>query len=411
MSGCAQLPGYSSSGSSALVDTAAAAFSKPKDVTLTAQQIAEFPYATAYLTYGDNPRAQTVLAFAHEGRHVYTTSEGRLLTFQRGRLLGTEGFPVDFQQRASRLPDPAEAAAVQVCWRGQRDVSGEVAATAQPVSACMTPAGLETVTLAFGTRQLLRIDEDMLWVRADRHHVSHFWLDPRTREVLLSEQVIAPGQPVLRWEVLKSPHAELDIMREAVPQQARTDVFDRLEQAPPPPDLPEGQIWLSVRAPAGQSWLAETGRAVPATLQDVLQPYQWATAHWPSCQLFDIGPDPQLAAEREQALAQVDALLALRRQQGRHDLIGATLRLRDQVANWRLAHRVPLAGSPAWVSMRPERNLRLRGRQYVLLLSAMPQARPPLYLQALTADLPAVLAGQSTAHLAHQLQQLYQNQY
>lgn len=223
-----------------------------EDITLSAQEIADFPYTAVYVTRGEQPRALVVLGFADDevirdvsatagaepvtrlqwvsaDREVMETRLGRVVrTFQLGPdLLAVSNLEQDplqcVQQAMSQTGFAADFSACNLLWQHDIDIqhsrryagqqAGQVSAvrggmrvSSQRLQGQFEVGEVTTLALPAGEVRALQVSEQVTGLPVPgREPVSYrneFWLAD-DGHVLRSKQYVVPGSAPLVFEQVK----------------------------------------------------------------------------------------------------------------------------------------------------------------------------------------------------------------
>lgn len=320
LSGCATSAQFSP-----VVETVKALFTGTPDVTLTAEELANFPYAAQYVRIADNPRATIVLAQQQGGIDYYASSEGRLVSIQQGRLIGTDGFSID-AAFIDALPAPQTAinAEKPVCWRSSWRAWGELQAGHYLLTGCLQP-----VQRAIAP-ELTIVKEDVRSPITGHRYSNWYWLDA-DNAVVKSEQQLGPLLPRWSFETILSADDQPESPAEALPQTYQADV-------------PKG-----------------------ATLNDILQPLlAQPNIDWANSVIYSTDREAALNQQRDAAVKHLEAFAAYWQGEKYYGVAATAKALAKDMSGWRLADRVPTSVHPARLLISPRHNLALRATHYVI---------------------------------------------
>ena len=194
----------------ALGKTAKLAIWGQDDTHVSARQVAQTPYASAYLKVGKAPQAFVVLAFAEHGQLKWIAADKNIVVTQHGRLVKTQGFGEDIAYVANTTPDPLAGGLLNpttpLRWRG-KIVWSQVFRGGYDVESVFRARGKETLTILGNARELAKFDEEVFVPALDERYTNHYWLDPATGDVVQTDQYMGPGMALVKFTVLK-PYAQ-----------------------------------------------------------------------------------------------------------------------------------------------------------------------------------------------------------
>lgn len=188
------------------LDTLQAATVGAPDATKTAAEVEAIPYASAYLTVGDLPRAFVVLAFAEHGQMKWISADHNLFVMQHGRLVKTVGLDTDLQRldatERDPLSKPLDIASQGRGWQTQAEWSNDYV-SGHELHAVLYRRELETKDILGQSRQLLHIEEQVEDRQLRAHWRNDYWVDPTSGEVVISRQQLGPKMPMIEFTLLK----------------------------------------------------------------------------------------------------------------------------------------------------------------------------------------------------------------
>lgn len=188
------------------LDTLQAATVGAPDASKTAAEVAAIPYASAYLTVGDLPRAFVVLAFAEQGQMKWISADHNLFVMQHGRLVKTVGLDTDLQRVSSIESDPMgkplEISSQGSEWQTQAEWSKDYV-SGHALHAVLYRRELESKIILGQNRQLLHIEEQVEDRQLNTSWRNEFWVDPKSGEVIISRQQLGPKMPTIEFTLLK----------------------------------------------------------------------------------------------------------------------------------------------------------------------------------------------------------------
>ncbi|STD29066.1 Group 4 capsule protein B homolog [Edwardsiella tarda] len=175
----------------------------PGDVTVSATQVTQLPYASAYLKIGDNPRAFVVLAYVNGDELSWLTADNVMIVTRHGRIIKTVGLENDLVLNAEKSADPlAQPARAVAEWQmlaewQSRYVSG------YRLNGQLTRQTSETLDLV--TRRLVseRFDEYVTTTPDIGSWHNQFWRDPQSGQIVKTRQQLGPDMPIIELTILK----------------------------------------------------------------------------------------------------------------------------------------------------------------------------------------------------------------
>ncbi len=194
---------------SLIIDTAKLAVLGQPDVTMSAQQVAEIPYASAYLKVGDAPRAFVVLGLAEDQQLKWFTADHNMVATHNGRISKTVGFDCDLLYSSDAAHDPLgkNLLNLQTPYHWQhREIWSTCHRSGYTLQSTFINQGPETLTILDKAHSLLRVDEQVYIAALNMHYTNSFWLDPKTGSVVQSHQYLGPDLPLIQFTILK-PYA------------------------------------------------------------------------------------------------------------------------------------------------------------------------------------------------------------
>ena len=184
----------------------AAATVGAQDATKTAAEVAAIPYASAYLTVGDLPRAFVVLAFAEQGQMKWISADHNLFVMQHGRLVKTVGLDTDLRWidaiERDPLSKPLDISSQGSVWQTQAEWSRDYV-SGHELHSILYRRELETKDILGQSRQLLHIEEQVEDRQLNAHWRNDYWVDPASGEVVISRQQLGPKMPTIEFTLLK----------------------------------------------------------------------------------------------------------------------------------------------------------------------------------------------------------------
>lgn len=188
------------------LETLQAATVGAPDASKTAAEVAAIPYASAYLTVGDLPRAFVVLAFAEQGQMKWISADRNLFVMQHGRLVKTVGLDTDLRWldaiQLDPLNKPLAISSQGSGWQTQAEWSKDYV-SGHELHAVLYRRELESKVILGQSRQLLHIEEQVEDRQLNSRWRNDFWVDPKSGEVVISRQQLGPQMPIIEFTLLK----------------------------------------------------------------------------------------------------------------------------------------------------------------------------------------------------------------
>ncbi|GAA4496456.1 YjbF family lipoprotein [Pseudaeromonas paramecii] len=201
LNGCSQQSG------DAYLDSAKVALLGTPDIDLSADKIASVPYASAYLTVGDLPRAFVVLAYAEQQQLKWVSADRNLFVMQQGRWVKTIGLAVNLAHIQSEQPDPlADGLHIDGASWHWHAVWDKDYTSGRDLISRFKVLGPEQIDVGPTKRSLLAVEEAVSEAQGRFSYRNRYWLDPKTGTVIQSRQQLGPDLPPLLFTQLK-PHS------------------------------------------------------------------------------------------------------------------------------------------------------------------------------------------------------------
>ncbi|MDY4384043.1 YjbF family lipoprotein [Pectobacterium brasiliense] len=182
------------------------AFLGQDDTHVTAKQVANTPYASAYLKVGKAPQAFVVLAFAEQNQLKWIGADKNIVVTQRGRLVKTQGFGEDITYMDNLQQDPLTLGLLKtstpMTWQSRVEWA-QVFRGGYDTRSVFQARGKETVKILDTSRELLRFDEQVTVPALNESYTNSYWLDPANGSVVQSQQYMGPGMALVTFTVLK----------------------------------------------------------------------------------------------------------------------------------------------------------------------------------------------------------------
>lgn len=176
------------------------------DVQVTAEKVAQTPYASAYLRVGKASQAFVVLAFAENDQLKWIGADSNLVVMQQGRIVKTQGFGEDIAHVINVTPDPLAVGllnpSTSLHWQGKMAWS-QVQRGDYAVESVFQARGKETVTILGKPSQLLKFTEQVSVPVLNAQYTNTYWLEPGTGEVVQTWQYMGPDMALVKFTVLK----------------------------------------------------------------------------------------------------------------------------------------------------------------------------------------------------------------
>ncbi|WP_165324938.1 YjbF family lipoprotein [Pectobacterium zantedeschiae] len=182
------------------------AFFGQDDTHVTAQQVANTPYASAYLKVGEAPQAFVVLAFAEQNQLKWIGADKNMLATQHGRVVKTQGFGEDINYVDNLQQDPLTLGLLKtstpMTWQSRVEWS-QVFRGGYDTQSVFHARGKETIKILDTSRELLRFDEHVTVPALNESYINSYWLDPANGSVVQSQQYMGPDMALVTFTVLK----------------------------------------------------------------------------------------------------------------------------------------------------------------------------------------------------------------
>ncbi|MEH2919981.1 YjbF family lipoprotein [Samsonia erythrinae] len=182
------------------------AFIGQDDTYVTAKQVADTPYASAYLKVGKAPQAFVVLAFAEQNQLKWIGADKNMVSTRHGRLVKTQGFGEDITYVDNLEQDPLALGLLKpstpMTWQSRVEWA-QVFRGGYDIRSVFQARGKETIKILDTSRELLRFDERVTVLGLNESYTNHYWLDPNDGQVVQSQQYMGPGMALVTFTVLK----------------------------------------------------------------------------------------------------------------------------------------------------------------------------------------------------------------
>ncbi|MCV9878032.1 YjbF family lipoprotein [Brenneria izbisi] len=186
--------------------TAKLAFLGQDDTYVTARQVENTPYASAYLKVGDAPQAFVVLAFAEQEQLKWIAADKNMIVTQHGRLVKTQGFGEDITNVNNLDRDPLALGLLKsttpMTWQSRFEWA-QVFRGGYEVTSIFRSRGKETLTILDKSRELVRFDEQVTVPALNASYTNSYWIEPSNGQVVQSYQYMGPDMALVKFTVLK----------------------------------------------------------------------------------------------------------------------------------------------------------------------------------------------------------------
>lgn len=198
LTGCSQQTGDE------YLDSAKVALLGMPDIDFSAEKIAGIPYASAYLTVANAPRAFVVLAYAEQDGLKWISSDRNLFVMQHGRWVKTIGLAVNLSHIESDSPDPlADGLHLDGASWHWRAVWAQDYTSGRALVSHFKTLGMQSVDMGPAKQRLLAVEEVVTEAQGRFSYRNLYWLDPNSGAVLKSRQHMGPNLPALEFILLK----------------------------------------------------------------------------------------------------------------------------------------------------------------------------------------------------------------
>lgn len=188
------------------VDTLKTVVVGTSDVVKSPTEIESNPYASAYLTVGDLPRAFVLLAFAEQGQMKWISADRNLFVMQQGRLIKTVGQREDLlaldNLAQDPLQDPLAIPEAGARWQTRAYYSGAMN-SGRVLTSTLYRRGSEVLTILDKPVQCVRIEEQVTDEQSGQHWRNDYWVDAQTKLVMVSRQQMGSQLPTIEFTLLK----------------------------------------------------------------------------------------------------------------------------------------------------------------------------------------------------------------
>lgn len=182
-------------------------FNTPEDVTLSQQEIEEFPYAGSYIKVDERPRAFMALAFDDDGVLKWRTGGEEIIHTKHGRIIATNNMSGAIAHTSNLKTDPLGC--LRAAIRSDQDITtcptnwqrdiwvttatpNKIEDQAYTYTSEFRVGATEQVSLANGTtHQAVKIEESVSTNQDDKF-TNTFYISTETGRIVKSHQLIAP---------------------------------------------------------------------------------------------------------------------------------------------------------------------------------------------------------------------------
>lgn len=184
------------------------------DVSISAKQIAQLPYAASYMQVGGSARALVVLGKVNGDDRFWFSQQKEIVVTRFGRVVRTDGLnPINIEGLRFTHGDPL-AKGLDSLKQHDYQAQGFVSSMPGyhfdlPFSAHYQVKGKVEVDIAYQKVSLIQIDEDYSIPLLGFHTVNHYWLDVTNNLVYKSQQQLLPSIPPFTITLLKPYQQDL----------------------------------------------------------------------------------------------------------------------------------------------------------------------------------------------------------
>ena len=195
------------------------ALEKPQDVTLSAEEIEQFPHAAQYITVDNQAQALMALAFDDNNLLKWRTGGDEIIRTFNGRLVGSVNLNGAIAHVSNLAADPLHCLRKNLSnpsqcpnsWQRQVWLTSATDAhlhdTAVNYRSEFALVGEEQLTLASGaTVTAVKVEE------TSAQFTNTFWLEKRTGRTVKSRQFMAPAIGYAEIEEVKPYANDLKVM-------------------------------------------------------------------------------------------------------------------------------------------------------------------------------------------------------
>jgi len=186
-------------------------FSSPEDVTLSQQEIEEFPYAGSYIKVDERPRAFMALAFDDNGVLKWRTGGEEIIHTKHGRIIATNNMSGAIALTSNLNNDPLQCFRIAItndinnqidncltAWQREVWVTSatpdKIEDQAYTYNSTFSVGAQEQITLATGaTHTAIKIEEQASISSSDDESITNtFYISIDNGRIVKSHQLIAP---------------------------------------------------------------------------------------------------------------------------------------------------------------------------------------------------------------------------
>ncbi|MEL0638702.1 YjbF family lipoprotein [Marinomonas sp. TI.3.20] len=184
------------------------------DVSISAKQIAQLPYASSYMQIGGSARALVVLGKVNGDDRLWFSQQKEIVVTRFGRVIRTDGLnPINIEGVRFTHGDPL-AKGLNGLEEHHYQAQGFVSSMPGyhfdlPFSAHYQVKGKVDVSIADKKVSLVQVNEDYSIPLLDFHTVNHYWLDASNGLVYKSQQQLLPSIPPFTITLLKPYQQDL----------------------------------------------------------------------------------------------------------------------------------------------------------------------------------------------------------
>ena len=177
------------------------------DITMTAEQVAELPYASLYVRINHGPQIFMVLAFADINPRTNNTqlkwfsADGAMITTENGRITKTSQLPQTNLTGMTSTTNLTLPIREVTSWENEYDWQPgyHYGKTALVQS---YPAGFETIRSLLWEAKTTKIREVITFHHSQKSMANHYWIDQQG-QVVKSAQWLIPNDLFIEFESLK----------------------------------------------------------------------------------------------------------------------------------------------------------------------------------------------------------------
>lgn len=193
-------------------------FNTPEDVTLSQQEIEEFPYAGSYIKVQERPRAFMALAFDDHGVLKWRTGGEEIIHTKHGRIIATNNMSGAIASTSNLNNDPLKCLRLAITnnhdllncpttWKRDIWVTSatpeHINEQAYTYTSTFNVGATEQVTLANGSTHTAVKIEEQLEATNQTRVTNTFYIDTDSARIVKSHQLIAPPNIFAEIEEVK----------------------------------------------------------------------------------------------------------------------------------------------------------------------------------------------------------------